>query len=138
MARANINDRSTIENLYPKSEFDQEAAGNSRGKAAIIKGLKILSAPDAQGEIELARASQHVGESAPDTDSIFVAAYRAGASIADNGTAYESSTAPTSDNRDEGADYRNFIDEVLEKARSAQFQPPIGKGEERLKGFHGG
>ena len=34
--------------------------------------------------------------------------------------------------------YRAFIDSILQTARTARFQPPIGRGEERLRGFHGG
>ena len=34
--------------------------------------------------------------------------------------------------------YRSFIDRVIETARTAHFQEAIGRGEPRLKGFHGG
>jgi hypothetical protein len=34
--------------------------------------------------------------------------------------------------------YRDFIDGVIEAARTAHFLPPIGRGEGRLRGFHGG
>jgi hypothetical protein len=36
------------------------------------------------------------------------------------------------------ADYETFIDRVIEAAKSAPFKRPIGRGEERLRGFHGG
>jgi hypothetical protein len=34
--------------------------------------------------------------------------------------------------------YRGFIDRVIETARNAHLQDDIGRGEPRLKGFHGG
>ena len=40
--------------------------------------------------------------------------------------------------RDSADGYRSFIDSILETARTADFQTPIGRGEERLRGFHGG
>jgi hypothetical protein len=138
MARISINDRTLVEEFYSKETFDQDAAENGRGKATIIRGVKILSAPDMEGGVELVRASQHVGESSPDQDSIFVAAHRAGTAKADEGNAYSASVEPTAENADEGDEYRQFIDRLLQTAKDAQFQRPIGKGEERLVGFHGG
>ena len=35
-------------------------------------------------------------------------------------------------------DYRSFIDQLVETAKGARFKPDIGRGEERLTGFHGG
>jgi hypothetical protein len=36
------------------------------------------------------------------------------------------------------ADYRSFVDRILEAAKAAEFKSPIGRKEERLQGFHGG
>jgi hypothetical protein len=52
---------------------------------------------------------------------------------------YASSVEPVAPARSDAADdYRAFIDQLLDTARNAQFKPDIGRGEERLKGFHGG
>jgi hypothetical protein len=36
------------------------------------------------------------------------------------------------------AEYEAFIDRVIAAAQAAEFEQPVGRGEERLKGFHGG
>ena len=137
MAKANLNDRASVENIYPEARWEQDAAQNTRGKAAVMHGLKILSEPGADGGFDLAPASQHVGESNSDGDVVFIPAFEADAAAASDGSTYGGSVAPIAD-RDTANEYARFIDSVIEAARNADFKPAIGKGEERLKGFRGG
>jgi hypothetical protein len=37
-----------------------------------------------------------------------------------------------------GHEYHAFIDEIIATAKMTKFLRPIGVGEDRLKGFHGG
>lgn len=139
MAVANINDRSSVERIYDRNTFERDAASNARSKATVVHGVKILSAPDAEGRVEISRASHHVAEGNPEGDTIFVPAFSLHDSTAADGNTYASSVAPTGSGPGEAADeYRSFIDDVLEAARKGHFKSDIGRGEERLKGFHGG
>ncbi|PWC31374.1 hypothetical protein [Azospirillum sp. TSO35-2] len=143
MAEANVNDRSSVERMYDKDTFEQDAAWNARGKATILRGVKILSAPDDEGRIELSRASQHAGEGNLEGDSVFVPAYKVQDALSTDGNAYSSSVEPVSPKGGPGqggtADaYRAFIDQILQAAQTGPFKSDIGLDEDRLKGFHGG
>ena len=138
MPTANINDRKTVETIYPAAAWEQDAARNSRGYAAVTYGVTILSAPDAGGAFEMSPTSHHVGENDPEGDTVFVPAFEADAAAAQDSGTYGGSLADVADTPNDGSDYARFVDRVLEIARTAQFKPPIGKGEERLKGFRGG
>lgn len=139
MAKANINDRSSFERIYDRHTFEQDAASNARSKATVVHGVKILSAPDADGQVEISRASHHVAEGNPEGDTIFVPAFSLHDSTAADGNTYAGSAAPTANAPGEAADeYRSFIDDVVTAAKQGHFKPDIGRGEERLKGFHGG
>jgi len=148
MTDASIHDRSSIERLYPRDVFEADAGGNALAKASVLRGLRILSQPNEAGEFKLVRASQQVGEVhageaqgrgnglflAPNLGANFAALMR---NDTDYGGAQEKQDAMASvaARRDE---YAAFIDRVIETARTADFEQPIGRGEERLKGFHGG
>jgi hypothetical protein len=138
MNKANVNDRASVESIYGADAWEQDASRNSRGNATIIYGLKILSGPDAEGVFALSRTSQHVGEGDREGDAVFLAAFEADAAAeaSDEGI-YGGSVGPIRDANDAG-DYRRFIDNVLEAARTAHFKPAIGKGDDRIKGFRGG
>ena len=139
MAEANINDRASIERIYDRTTFERDAASNARSKATVVHGVKILSAPDADGRVEISRASHHVAEGNPEGDTIFVPAFRLHDSTAADGDTYAGSVEPVAEAPGEAADeYRSFIDDVLNAAKQGHFKPDIGRGEERLKGFHGG
>ncbi|MFS2009009.1 hypothetical protein ACCD06_03960 [Azospirillum sp. CT11-132] len=139
MAEANINDRASFERAYDRHSFEQDAAMNARSDTTVVHGVTILSAPDAEGRVELSRTSQHVGEGNPEGDPVFVAAFRLHDTAADTASTYASSVEPVAPARSDATDdYRAFIDQLLDTARNAQFKPAIGRGEERLKGFHGG
>ena len=137
MAKANLNDRGSIEKIYPESAWEKDAAGNARGGAAIVHGVKILSQPEADGSFELTAMSQHVGERDPESDVIFIPAFEADAAAAADGATYAGSVAPVTDH-DHPGEYARFIDAVIEAAKKADFKPAIGKGDERIKGFRGG
>jgi hypothetical protein len=143
MPTANINDRATVEALYPLAAFEEDAAHNSAGKADVIQGIRIESPPGENGLFKLSRAKRHVGEVRTNGVAIFLAPdhqYRHAALMKDDenyGGPVEKGDALAAA-RDSVDGYRSFIDSILETARTADFQTPIGRGEERLRGFHGG
>lgn len=148
MTSASIHDRSSVERLYPRDAFEADAGSNALAKTAVLHGLRILSGPDANGEFRLARASQHVGEVhvgeaqgrgnglflAPNLGANFAALMQ---SETDYGGQEEKGDAVRSVDVRAG-EYQAFIDRVVAAAQGADFEEPIGRGEERLKGFHGG
>ena len=142
MPEANINDRSSIERLYPREDFEREAAENSDAKATVHRGLKIVSGVDQEGRFSAERGSRHVGERDPEGDTVFVAPFLAHAYAplqqsdtyggpAEAGDAL-SATARKAD------DYVAFIERIIAAAKAAEFKSAIGRQEERLRGFHGG
>jgi len=137
MAKANINDRSTVEKIYGMEAWERDAGRNAQGSAAVVYGVTILSEPDASGAFELDAASQHVAEGDPEGDSIFLPAFEADAATAVSGSTYSGGLSPTP-NENNAGDYQSFIDRIIEKARTARFKPPIGVGDDRIKGFRGG
>lgn len=139
MAEANINDRASFEKAYDRHSFEQDAASNARSDTTVVHGVTILSAPDSEGRVKLSRTSQHVGEGNPEGDPVFVAAFRLNDTAAENADTYAGSVEPAAAARSDAADdYRAFIDQLLDMASTARFKSDIGRGEERLKGFHGG
>ncbi|PWC87558.1 hypothetical protein TSH100_09760 [Azospirillum sp. TSH100] len=139
MAEANIDDRSSLERAYDRYAFEQDAAANARSDATTVHGVTILSAADPDGRIELSRSTRHVGEGNPGGDTVFVAAFRSHDSAAEAADPYSGSVEPTGETPGEAADeYRKFIDQLVETAKGVRFKPDIGRGEERLTGFHGG
>jgi hypothetical protein len=139
MARANVNDRESLQGAYPAAAFQEDAANNAVGDAQVIRGVRIESAPDGDGWFQLSRAKQHVGESADAAGSCFLApsephimASLVGAEAEDGAPQGEALVAARRQ------EYEVFIDRLAEAARSANFPAPIGQGEERLKGFRGG
>lgn len=139
MAEANIDDRSSFERAYERQAFEQDAAANARSDTTTVHGVTILSAADTDGRIELSRSTRHVGEGNPEGDTVFVAAFRVHDSVAENADTYAGSVEPAGEDPGEADDdYRSFIDQLVETAKGARFKPDIGRGEERLTGFHGG
>ncbi len=139
MAEANINNRASFEQAYDRHSFEQDAAMNARSDTTVVHGVTILSAPDAEGRVELSRTSQHVGEGNPEGDTVFVAAFRLHDTVAENANTYAGSVEPVASAQSDAAgDYKAFIDQLLDTGRNAHFKPDIGRGEQRLKGFHGG
>jgi hypothetical protein len=140
MHRANINDRQSVSALYPQTAFEEDAARNEVGDAQIVHGLRIETSADEQGWFQLARVRHHVGELTGFKEAIFLAPNRPQLSAVLLGADPEGAAAPgpqaNAATRQE--EYEAFIDRVLEAARHADFPDPIGRGEERLRGFHGG
>jgi hypothetical protein len=140
MHKANINDRQSVSGVYPLAAFQEDAARNSVGDTQIVYGLRIESEPDEEGWFRLARAQHHVGELTGFAEAIFVAASQPHISASLLGSEPEdgapSDSSANAATRQE--EYEAYIDRVLEAARTADFQDPIGRGEERLEGFHGG
>ena len=142
MPDANINDRSSVERLYPRDDFDRDAGENSDAKATVHRGLRIVSAVDRDGKFSAEKGLRHVGESDPEGDTIFVAPFLArgyaplGQTDTYGGTAETSAAPAGSGQKDQ--DYRAFIDRIIEAAKTAEFKPAIGRHEDRLRGFHGG
>ena len=139
MHKANVNDRASVEAVYPQAAFDEDAGRNALADAAVVHGLRIDSAPDPQGWFALARARHHVGELTGFKEAIFLRPEEPHLSAPllgsdPDGTA-QSPTAMADKRRQA---YAAFIDRVLDTARTADFAAPIGRDEPRLKGFHGG
>jgi hypothetical protein len=53
------------------------------------------------------------------------------------GSTYAGGVQPSGHDHKSG-DYEGFIDSILEAARTADFKPAIGRGDDRIKGFRGG
>ncbi|HEX2135994.1 MAG TPA: hypothetical protein VHG30_08845 [Microvirga sp.] len=138
--KADINDRKSVEALYPRDAFEEDAGRNALGNTQVVYGVRIESAPDAEGCFRLARARHHVGELTGSRGAIFLAAEKPRLSApllgSDAGTGAPEGSDVTPETR--AAEYNAFIDRILDAARSADFGGPIGRGETRLKGFHGG
>ena len=138
--KANINDRESVEALYPRDAFEEDAARNAFGNAQVVYGVRIDSVPDEEGWFRLTRARHHVGELTGLTGAIFLAADGPHLSATLLGSEAEGGapTGPGVTPETPGREYQAFVDRILDAARSADFPEPIGRGETRLQGFHGG
>jgi hypothetical protein len=140
MGSANVNERASVEAIYPREAFEADAARNSRGKAAVLHGLLIASEVSESGAFALQRAKRHIGENDPLGDTRFLAPFPREAALEQTpvcGAAREKAGGLEKGER-RGDDYRAFIDQVIEAATRAEFKDAIGRHEERLRGFHGG
>lgn len=142
MGTANINDRASLEHLYPRERFEQDAARNIAADTSVVHGLLVTSAPDETGAFSAAGLSRHVGEGDPEGDSLFFIPHlhEASEGLATAPYGGERAKAANVDARIDrrGVDYSRFLDRVLKAVRSAEFKTPIGRGDQRLKGFRGG
>ncbi len=129
MQRANINDRSTIERIYPRAVFQQEANANSRARASVLCGVRIASAPDADGAFDLTRASRHAGEAESGDGAVFLSPT---AQQTGHGTNYPAAAGPLQAAGDRDP-YSAFIDKIIAAARSAPVTPSPGRGGARLR-----
>ena len=140
MQSVNINQRETLESYYPLDSFVHDANQNGRAKSAVMHGLRILSAPNADGAFKITKAQHNVAEDASHKDTMFLYSVRDDDNNCFDGEEEDTSKAVRA--KDNAVDtselYRGFIDRVIETARNAHFQDDIGRGEPRLKGFHGG
>jgi hypothetical protein len=132
---ANIRDRASIERVYPEQAFALEAGQNSRAKATVQSGVRILSNVDAKGDFEIERASRQVGEVAGPDEAIFLSPDLVSAADAlveggGYGTTIQRESGPDAH---KAADYVAFIDRIIEAAKQAEFRPAPA-GDERLRG----
>jgi hypothetical protein len=118
MARANINDRGSIERIYPPDAFAVDAADNSKQPGnQVLHGVRIASAPDAHGAFELERASRQVGEVG---GALFLAPFRRDPAGGDPAAGYDA-----------------FIEEIIAAAPCFGFREETspGIGDPRLHGL---
>jgi hypothetical protein len=122
MAQANVNDRNSIERVYPPDAHARDAAENDRSRIEILKGVRVTSAPDADGNFALEPAAQHAGE-VPGTP--FLAPFP-------RHTAGE----PATENPGPRHGYDSFIDEIIEAAHRHGYRAAAspGPGDPRLRG----
>jgi hypothetical protein len=134
MERANIHDRGCIERIYPRAVFEQEALSNTRGKASVLHGVRIYSAPDGSGAFDLARAAHQVGEDERSTNSVFLCPFAHQRTALDAG-----GRGGNADRLNALAgvrdDYDAFIDKIIATARRVRFDPAPGRGDPRLRGL---
>lgn len=138
MGEASVKDRGTLEKIYPRDVFEQDAARNARGDAEVLHGLRILSRPDDEGSFKVTRMSRQVGEMDPDADGAFLVPQtdRATGGLREESYGGMSETSHSNQSSIE-EEYARFLEDVIETARTATFKRPIGQ-DERLKGFRGG
>jgi len=122
MQRPNINDRSTVERIYPRAVFQQEANANARGNASVLSGVRIAAPADDAGAFDLVRASRHAGESDPSDGAIFLPPAAPGIAPGSPASAWDEA-------------YARFIDKIIATASHAEFAPSPGPGDARLRGL---
>ena len=122
MQRPNINDRGTVEGIYPRAVFQQEANANARAEASVLKGVRIVSSADDSGAFDLVRASRHAGESDPSDGAIFLAPSAQQAKPGAPAAAWDDA-------------YARFIDQIIATAADAEFASSPGPGDARLRGL---
>jgi hypothetical protein len=128
MPSANLNEPGSLESIYPRDAFLRDSARNGNAADPVRHGVRVTSAPDANGAFEMTVASQQTGERDPGGDSVFLAPER---SQAASGTPEGSPDGVSQDG------YAAFLKAVMEAVRTARFKRPVGK-DRRLAGFHGG
>lgn len=131
MAKANINDRASLERVYPADIFASDAARNGRVASEVISGVRILSAPDDAGDFEFERATRQVGEAA---SPAFLAPQRREDRLVDADRDRPTAVAADPDPRQE---YDGFLDDLIAAARRVGFNAgeTPGRDEPRLRGL---
>jgi hypothetical protein len=132
---ANIRDRQSIEAIYPEEAFALDAGQNSRAKATVQQGVRILSNVDANGDFQLERASRQVGEAGGPDEALFLSPDLVSSADAlveggGYGTTIQRESGPEAH---KAADYTAFIDRIIEAAKQATFRPAPA-GDQRLRG----
>jgi hypothetical protein len=115
MSNANINDRGTIERIYPRAVFLRESTANRRAKASVLHGVRILAGADAAGRFELVRAARRAGE--PETGSGGVFLCPLAASVGETADPYDA-----------------FLDRVIATARAVQPADATARDDPRRHG----
>ena len=135
MERANIHDRGSIERVYPRAVFEQEALSNTRGKASVLHGVRINSAPDGTGAFDLVRAAHQVGEDERSASGVFLCPFAHQHATLEAPEARAGSTDRLDALASVRDDYDVFIDKVVATARTVHFDPSPGPGDPRLRGL---
>lgn len=131
MAQANLHDRRSLEQAYPADTFASDAAQNGRADIQLVKGVRILSAPDPTGSFDVERATQQVGEA---VSPAFLAPHRREDRLIDAG---RDSPAAGSADPDPRAGYEAFLADIIAAAQRFGFRPDEtpGPDEPRLRGL---
>ena len=129
MPTANIQNRQSLEQVYSPDAFASDAACNGQVTHEIILGVRILSAPNAEGEFIFERSSQHVAEASTPT---FLAPHGREEMLTDT----ENSPA-MGVRRRLPAGYLEFLDDIVVAAQKSGFEPEKspGRNEPRLQGL---
>jgi hypothetical protein len=119
MAKAKIDDRAALERIYPAEAFAADSAQNDLASSTVLHGVRVLSAPDDNGEFDLEPGSRQVGEAAA---APFLAPHRQAADPA------------LSESR---AGYQQFLQDIIEAARRFGFaaEDTPGRGDPRIRGL---
>ena len=117
---ANINDRSSIERIYPLDRFREDANRNTIPNSQVLHGLTIVSPPDENGAFHLHQAERQSGERERGSGDY---------------SAFLPATGGAGDLESDKADYAAFIERVVAAASQIREVQPA---DERLRGFHGG
>jgi hypothetical protein len=131
MTRANIDRRDSLEEAYPPDAFASDAAQNGRAPAELIRGVRILSAPDAAGDFELERTTQQIGEAA---STVFLAPYRREDRLVS--AARDSPTTQSAD-PDPKEGYVSFLADIVAAAQRFGFKvdETPGRDDPRIRGL---
>jgi hypothetical protein len=126
MATVNVNDRSSLERVYPEDAFANDGAQNERMPNELWRGGLIASAPDNSGCFEFDRATRHSPH--------FLAPTRRAEEVIKEGDHHSPrQVAPPRP----PAGYSQFLDDIVETARrvgsGADHSP--GYGETQVKGI---
>ena len=118
---ANINDRESIERVYPLDRFRQDANRNAIPNSRVLYGLTVVSRADASGSFHLQQAERQAGERdrSPNGYSAFLAATGCGGDL-----------------EADRADYAGFIDRVIGGDTSG-IDSAIAELEKQLRGETG-
>jgi hypothetical protein len=134
MASAKLDDRSSLSAVYPREQFERDAASNADIKTEVLSGVLLLSAPNAAGRFELDRATRHVGEvaAAGETQFLYPVLGDAAGGLGGMRPGY-GNEEPAAGARP-APDYDAFLDRVAAAARSLVHREAPGRDDPRLKG----
>jgi hypothetical protein len=132
MPWANVNDRASLERVYPPEAYARDVARNDQALDPLRYGVAVRSAPDAGGRFELSQAVRHPGE--PESP-VFLAPAKRVEELVDGGRA-PSQRGPAQPQRG----YDAFLDDIVDAATRFGFRPEDapGRNEPRLRGLRGG
>ena len=130
MPKANIHRHETLEQAYPPDAFASDAGENGRAAVELIRGVRILSAPDATGDFDFERSTQQIGEAVSET---FLAPHRLEDRLVN--AAHDSPTGVSAD-PDPRQGYDAFLADIVAVAQRFGFKPQESprRDEPRLRG----